>query len=145
MFQDDYDAEFKLIDVVDDDDEVVLDSGWLDKIFDNDPPRSSHVTCGGGDDDVIGSQHVSDEHSYSLSNGTSDLDYTIKMESNEMGWYFLVFHSVKLFVITDVSSTESMLSDQIQNHRFTPFPMFLLSSSSADRMNNNNVVLLQRL
>lgn len=65
---------------------MVLDSGWLDKIFDGEHHQSSHVTDG-VDDDVIGSQHVSDEHSYSLSNGTSDLEFAMKIESNEIGLY----------------------------------------------------------
>lgn len=60
----------------------MLDSGWLDDILDNER-QSGHVTC--INEDVIGQQHVSDEHSYSLANGTNDLGYTIKMESDDIG------------------------------------------------------------
>lgn len=81
VVDEEYDDELKLIDVVDDDDEVILDSGWLDDILDNER-QSSHDACAA--DDVIGQQHVSDEHSYSLANGTNELGFAIKMEADDI-------------------------------------------------------------
>lgn len=67
-----------------DDEEVVMGSEWLDEFLQDNERYHHHHHADGlatseDDIDVVGPQHVSHEHSYSLAN-----EYVIKMESDEL-------------------------------------------------------------